>query len=187
MSHFKKILLLCALLLFVVFVVVSLRTQKAEAPTTTVTLPQNTTSRTSEETASPTPTAPIPNVAGVTRDLRNQGLTEAPRALFEEKSIEILNLSGNQLTSLQAEVRQLTKLRILDLSNNTLTNIPAELGQLSNLEILNLQNNKLTGLPYELGNLKNLKTLDLRGNDYAKADLVVIKKSLPTTVTILTD
>lgn len=99
-----------------------------------------------------------------------------------------LNLSNRGLEgSLKAEVRQLSKLRVLDISNNNFTGLPAEVGQLSELEVLNLSYNPLTGLPYELGNLQNLKMLDLRGMNYAKADLEVIKNSLPESVNILVD
>ncbi len=143
---------------------------------------------TKETTVTPEePRAETKIESGVTRDLSNQGIREVPRSEFERGDTEILDLSGNKLTSLQAEVRLLSKLRVLDLSDNVLTNIPAELGQLSNLEVLNLRNNSLTGLPYELGNLSNLKTLDLRGNTYATADLEIIKKSLPASTEILID
>lgn len=99
-----------------------------------------------------------------------------------------LDLSGKGYTgSLKAEVRQLAELKTLDLSNNKFTGLPAEVGQLSKLEVLNLSNNPFTGLPYELGNLKNLKVLDLRGTQYAKQDLEVIKKDLPSSVQILVD
>lgn len=100
----------------------------------------------------------------------------------------VLNLSSKGLSgSLKAEVRFLSNLRELNLSGNNFTGLPAEVGQLSKLEVLNLSNNPFTGLPYELGNLKNLKTLDLRGTNYAKADLDVIKKSLPATTKVLVD
>jgi Leucine-rich repeat (LRR) protein len=123
---------------------------------------------------------------GVTRDLSNQGLREVPRSEFDRRNTEILDLSGNDLVSLQAEVRLLANLRVLDLSDNRMTNIPAELGQLSKLEVLDLSNNELTGLPYELGNLTQLRTLDLRGNSYSATDLEVIRQGLETTV-ILTE
>jgi len=106
---------------------------------------------------------------------------------MSKQDIEVLDLSGNMLTSLQAEIRHLSDLRSLDLSNNTMTNIPAELGQLSKLEILDLRDNRLTGLPYELSNLKNLKTLDLRGNSYNEPDLDVIRRGLSSGTRILTD
>lgn len=100
--------------------------------------------------------------------------------------VRVLNLAGKGLDgSLKAEIRILTNLRTLDISNNNFTGLPAEVGQLSQLEVLNLAHNPLTGLPYEIGNLQKLKTLDLRGTDYAKADLEVIKTSLPETVNIL--
>lgn len=191
MTHLHKVLVLCMLVLFVVFVVLALKTPTAEAP---ISEPRGVTreemgDRNEDEIASPTQdTAGTPpaQITGVTLDLSDQGLREVPRSTFEQRNIEVLDLSDNMLTSVQAEIRQLGSLRILNLSNNTLTNIPAELGQLSKLEILDLSNNRLTGLPYELGNLTNLKTLDLRGNAYAAADLEVIKKGLSNT-NILTD
>lgn len=123
-----------------------------------------------------------------TLDLSGQGLIKTPSYVFEKKDIQELNLSNNQLSgSLQAEVRHLQNLKVLTLSNNDFTGLPAEVGQLEMLEVLDLSNNKLTGIPYELGNLKNLKVLNLRGNQYAEADLVIIKQNLPTTVEILID
>ncbi len=180
-----KILIIALFIVIAGFAGFSLRTPSTETPIQYTTT--NTVELSGTEKTETTQTPPVPVTTGVTRDLRNQGLTEVSRSEFDRSDTEVLNLSGNKLTSLQAEVRLLTKLRSLDLSNNNLTNIPAELGQLQNLEVLNLKNNKLTGLPYELGNLKSLKTLDLRGNAYAEADLAVIKKTLPAGANVLTD
>ena len=47
--------------------------------------------------------------------------------------------SGNQLTSLPAEIGQLTSLRELYLYDNQLTSVPAEIGQLTALERLHLE------------------------------------------------
>lgn len=120
--------------------------------------------------------------------LAHTGLTKVPDDVFSKTDLLTLDLSNNNLTgALQAEVRQLTQLRTLNLSYNKFTGVPAEVGQLINLEYLDLSHNMLTGLPYELGNLSNLKELILTGNNYAKADLEVIKKSLPTTTKIITE
>ncbi len=126
--------------------------------------------------------------SGTSLNLSNKNLTKVPATIFGQTDLVSLNLSNNKLEgSLQAEVRQLRNLRTLDLSNNNFTGVPAEVGQLSKLEVLDLSFNNLTGLPNEIGNLSNLKSLDLRGNTYSKADLEIIKKSLPTTTEILTD
>ena len=45
-----------------------------------------------------------------------------------------LDLSGNQLTSVPAEIGQLTSLEELGLGGNQLTSLPAEIGQLTALE-----------------------------------------------------
>ncbi len=120
--------------------------------------------------------------------LAHTGLTKVPNDVFTQTDLLTLDLSNNNLTgSLQAEVRHLTQLRTLNLSYNQFTGVPAEVGQLKDLEYLDLSHNQLTGLPYELGNLSNLKQLVLTGNNYAKADLEIIKKSLPSTTKIITE
>lgn len=122
-----------------------------------------------------------------TLDLSGKGLTSVPKDIFSKTELESLNLSQNKLTgALPAEVRHLQNLKVLNLSHNDFTGVPAEVGQLENLEVLDLSYNKLTGLPYEIGNLKNLKLLKLSGNDYAKADLAIIKEKLPASTIIET-
>lgn len=121
-------------------------------------------------------------------DLSNKNLKSIPSYVFNETSVEELDISNNQLTgSIPAEINRLTALKILDASNNAMTGLPAEIGQLAQLEFLDVSNNKLTGLPYELGNLKKLKILNLSDNDYSKQDLDIIRKNLPSDVKIITE
>ena len=47
--------------------------------------------------------------------------------------LRVLQLGDNQLTSLPAEIGQLTSLMVLDLRGNQLTSLPAEIGQLTSL------------------------------------------------------
>ena len=79
---------------------------------------------------------------------------------------------GQQLTSVPAEIGQLTSLRELSLSGNQLTSLPAEIGQLTSLDGLTLateltmgggtNGNLLTSLPAEIGQLTSLRELDLQ-------------------------
>ena len=61
-----------------------------------------------------------------------------------------MNLSGNELTSIPAEIEQLTSLRELNLGGNQLTTVPAEIGQLAALQVLYLGDNQLTSVPAEI-------------------------------------
>lgn len=122
----------------------------------------------------------IPATSPKRLDLSYQGLTRIPDYVFNQTSLEELDVSNNHLTgSIQAEIRNLKNLKILRANNNQMMGVPAEIGQLQNLEILDLSNNKLTGLPNELANLKNLKTLNLSGNQYSQQDLNIIRQALP--------
>ena len=58
-----------------------------------------------------------------------------------------MNLKGNRLTSVPAEIGQLTSLMHLELDDNLLKSLPAEIWQLTSLEELYLGNNKLTIVP----------------------------------------
>jgi small GTP-binding protein len=62
----------------------------------------------------------------------------------------VLDLSGNKLSLLPAEIGQLANLTVLDLSNNQLSGLPAEIGQLANLRELDLSRNQLSSLPAEI-------------------------------------
>src|SRR5262249_27308524 len=71
---------------------------------------------------------------------------------------------NTQLTTLPAEIVQLTALTQLYLWRNQLTTLPAEIGQLTALTRLDLGNNQLTTLPGWLRDLAHLKLLYLHDN-----------------------
>ena len=97
-------------------------------------------------------------------DLSGNQLSELPAEIGQLVNLTTLNLRGNQLSELPAEIGQLVNLTTLHLSGNQLSGLPAEIGQLVNLTTLHLSGNQLSGLPTEIGQLANLTTLSLSRN-----------------------
>lgn len=117
----------------------------------------------------------------------SDGLTEFPSELYRfSDSLEILDLSGNQLSDLPADLHRFKKLKRLFLTANHFRHIPAVLShcpalimlsfkgnQLSQfaeaslpqqLEWLILTDNQLTELPKDFGRYTKLRKVALAGN-----------------------
>ncbi|TKF06998.1 leucine-rich repeat-containing protein kinase family protein [Vibrio kanaloae] len=124
---------------------------------------------------------------GIKRLQLSDGLTEFPLEILElADSLEILDLSGNQLSDLPVELSQLTNLRIIFASNNLFTHLPDVLGTLPKLEMVGfktnqiktvseqslptqlrwliLTDNEIEALPISLGERPRLQKLALAGN-----------------------
>ena len=95
-------------------------------------------------------------------------LTSVPAEIGQLTSLTHLYLHDNQLTSLPAEILQLTSLTELCLGYNHLESLPAEIGQLASLSKLDLGDNELTSVAAELWQLTSLRTLGLRANQLTK-------------------
>ncbi len=115
------------------------------------------------------------------------GLTEFPPEIYAlADTLEVLDLSGNQLSSLPDDFHRLHKLRILFCSDNQFTELPEVLGQCPQLGMagfkankirrvpaaalgktlrwLILTDNKISELPPEIGQCTQLQKLMLSGN-----------------------
>ncbi|MGE8158635.1 leucine-rich repeat-containing protein kinase family protein [Paraburkholderia sp. NPDC080076] len=126
-------------------------------------------------------------LAGTRRLKLGCGLTEFPREIFDlAETLEVLDLSGNALTSLPDDLPRLTKLRILFGSDNPFTELPEVLGQCSQLSMVGfkanrirhvsgnalppqlrwliLTDNAIEALPAEIGGCTQLQKLMLAGN-----------------------
>ncbi|TKF71739.1 protein kinase [Vibrio sp. F13] len=124
---------------------------------------------------------------GIKRLKLSESLTEFPLEIIElADSLEILDLSGNQLSDLPAELSKLTNLRIIFASNNLFTHLPDVLGSLPKLEMIGfktnqiktvsevslppqlrwliLTDNEIEALPSSLGERPRLQKLALAGN-----------------------
>ena len=87
-------------------------------------------------------------LAGTRRLKLACGLTEFPREIFElADTLEELDLSGNQLTTLPDDLPRLTALRVLFCSNNRFTELPAVLGQCSQLSMVGFKANQIQHVP----------------------------------------
>jgi hypothetical protein len=129
-------------------------------------------------------------LAGITRLDLSGALTEFPAEIFElADSLEVLNLSGNQLSQLPADLPRLHKLKVLFCSDNPFTAVPEVLGECAQLEMVGfkanriahvpaaslppqlrwliLSDNQVAELPTELGDRPRLQKLMLAGNRLA--------------------
>ena len=126
-------------------------------------------------------------LAGARRLDLSEGLTEFPREIFDlADTLEVLNLSGNALTSLPDDLPRLHRLRVLFCSDNPFTELPAVLGRCARLEMVGfkanrirevpgtalpprlrwliLTDNRIARLPAEIGRCARLQKLMLAGN-----------------------
>ena len=87
-------------------------------------------------------------LSGITRLDLAAGLTEFPREIFDlADSLEVLNLSGNALSSLPEDLHRLTRLRVLFCSDNRFTELPACLGQCAALTMIGFKANRIAHVP----------------------------------------
>ena len=96
-----------------------------------------------------------------------------PESVSQLYSLQSLNLSDNQLSSLPESIGQLSSLQSLDLWNNQLSSLPQSVGQLSSLQMLNLSDNQLSSLPESVGQLSSLQSLYLWNNQLSSLPEIV--------------
>ena len=126
-------------------------------------------------------------LAGIQRLQLACGLTEFPREIFDlADTLEILDLSGNKLSTLPDDLPRLARLRILFCSDNQFTELPKVLGACAELSMVGfkanrirkvssqalparlrwlvLTDNEIEELPEDIGRCGQLQKLMLAGN-----------------------
>jgi hypothetical protein len=126
-------------------------------------------------------------LAGTRRLDLSCGLRTLPPEVFDlADTLEVLNLSGNQLDSLPHDLPRLHRLKVIFCSDNPFTRLPGVLGDCAALQVVGfkacrisdvpgaalppalrwliLTDNAITGLPPELGRRPALQKLMLAGN-----------------------
>ncbi len=97
-------------------------------------------------------------------DLSGQGLDSLTANIKYLKRLQILILDDNFLTELPESICQLKNLQVLRVNNNNLKELPSDIGNLTLLQELSAGDNQLTYLPTSLSALKNLEQLNLQNN-----------------------
>ena len=128
---------------------------------------------------------------GTVRLNLSENLSQFPSEIFDlADSLEVLDLSNNQLSELPQDLNRLKHLKILFCSNNQFTCLPPMLSLCPKLEMIGfksnkieqvpasslplktrwliLTDNKISELPESLGQLVNLEKLMLAGNQLTK-------------------
>jgi Leucine-rich repeat (LRR) protein len=101
-------------------------------------------------------------------DLYGQNLNEISADVIQLKHLKELNIGANPNLDIQKTFQllsQIKTLEILSLEDCKLKSIPKEISLLINLKDLNISGNKLSRLPNEICKLKNLEVLDLYSNN----------------------
>lgn len=87
-------------------------------------------------------------LAGIQHLKLSENLTSFPLEILSlADSLEILDLSDNQLASFPEEFVQLQKLKIVFASNNHFKTLPEVLGQCANLEMVGFKSNEINQVP----------------------------------------
>ena len=126
-------------------------------------------------------------LAGLRRLSLAAGLTEFPAEIFTlADTLEVLDLSGNHLSTLPPDLPRLHRLRVLFCANNEFVSVPEVLGRCPQLSMVGfkankirtlpaaalppalrwliLTDNQLEALPPEIGRCRQLEKLLLAGN-----------------------
>lgn len=96
--------------------------------------------------------------------LSQNHITTLPSALGALTCLKELHLAYNKLTCLPIEIGLLTKLEVLEANNNSISRIPTCIGSCCSLVEIDFSSNLLVELPETFGKLQNLKALHLDNN-----------------------
>ncbi len=91
-------------------------------------------------------------------------LTTTPKGIENLTHLDYLNISNNLLNSISSDIANLTNMNFLNLANNELESIPLEIGKLTDIIAIVLSQNQIKYIPKEIGHLENLKGLNLSNN-----------------------
>jgi TonB family protein len=112
--------------------------------------------------------------------------TSLEEALTTTEVVEILDLSGQNLKTLDSRIARLTSLRKINLDDNSFTEIPSVLAKLPALAEIEMSGNQIKSVPGFLKKMKSLRSLDISNNQMSAAAITKAREMLEH-VELLTD
>jgi len=109
-------------------------------------------------------------------NLSNYGIKEVPRKIWDIQGMKTMDLSKNNLASI--ELPPMEKLKVLNLSNNNCQVLGDCFHKMARLESLDLSNNRLVSLPDSIWTMPKLKHLNLSNNQLRDLGKISKLKSL---------
>eukprot|EP00826_Nyctotherus_ovalis_P033329 TRINITY_DN2694_c0_g1_i9.p1 TRINITY_DN2694_c0_g1~~TRINITY_DN2694_c0_g1_i9.p1 ORF type:complete len:323 (-),score=86.16 TRINITY_DN2694_c0_g1_i9:85-1053(-) len=111
-------------------------------------------------------------------DLSNNQLTQIPSVLKHLKKLSTLILAYNQIKDIRKLCRkEFEGLYVVDLSNNKVEVIPNTFAAyLKSVQNINFLNNDIAKLPHNIGLLEQLKTIQVDGNPMKNVRRTIINK-----------
>ncbi|XP_013388151.1 malignant fibrous histiocytoma-amplified sequence 1-like [Lingula anatina] len=109
-------------------------------------------------------------------DMSNSNISTISPDIILPKHLKKLDLSQNQLTDLPLPLCDLANLRELDLKGNKIASITPQLKQLCSLKKLDLSSNPLEEFPLEVCKIKTLENISMKNTGYV---------SVPKKITLL--
>jgi len=108
-------------------------------------------------------------------DLRNCGLTEIPKELYNYPDIVSIDLSNsdytdsddkNIITEIPDEIAKIKRLARLNFENNRISKVSKNIANLPRLKYLNLDNNNLKEISEKIANMQGLEELKISNNPF---------------------
>ncbi|NQY06455.1 MAG: leucine-rich repeat domain-containing protein [Flavobacteriaceae bacterium] len=116
-----------------------------------------------------------------TKELETTGeFNSINRALKNSESAEIIKINPYQtrITSFPLEIMELPNVKIIDLNGQQISTIPDGLNKLESLEVLNLLDNNIAEIPKSICDCENLKELRIGGEIQRFPDCLKTMKNL---------
>lgn len=114
-------------------------------------------------------------------DLSGNNLSSLPSDITKLKNLTTIILNKNSFTAFPDELSKMPGLVEIRLSDNLISDFPASLSKLEKLQILDLSNNKISSIPGKFALPQKLLDLNLQGNGINTEDQEMIKNTLPNT------